>query len=80
MQHVDPLWAVDYTVRNYPFRANTAKVVILLTCTECGNNRVDYYNLQAEMLSANIQLHVLTRALINVEEVSEDIEVMGTRL
>jgi len=55
----DPLAAIDFTSVQYPFRPTAAKTIVLLTCSQCGN-QVDYYDVQQRLLEHNMQLHVYT--------------------
>jgi hypothetical protein len=64
-QSVDPISAVHFAATSYPFRPSVAKVVVLLTCTECGYE-VDYYDVQQELLQRNVHLHVFTTSPIEV--------------
>jgi hypothetical protein len=62
----DPLSAVDFATKQYPFRPATMKTVVLLTDTECGKI-ADYYDTQQELLQRGVQLHVMTTQAITVD-------------
>jgi len=64
---VDPITAIHFAATSYPFRPSVAKVVVLLTCTECGYE-IDYYDVQQEMLQRNVHLHVFTTQSIEVAD------------
>jgi hypothetical protein len=64
-QAVDPISAIHYAATSYPFRPTVAKVVVLMTCTECGYE-IDYYDVQQELLQRNVHLHVFTTQPIEV--------------
>jgi len=65
---VDPLVAIEYATIHYPFRPTVAKTVVLFACTECGS-QADYYAIQQSLLTHNIQLHVFTTQMIQVNNI-----------
>jgi len=71
----DPLIAVEFAVKKFPFRTATMKNIILWTCIDCGS-QANYYDIQTELLQRGIQLHVLTTQRVVVDGDFEG-EILG---
>jgi len=56
----DPMGGVHLAV-GYPFRAGVSKSIILLPCTACHENTIQYSELQQLLFQRDIRLHTLLR-------------------
>jgi hypothetical protein len=58
---VSPLDATWHTVKEFPFRAGSEKVIALMSSTSCKGQMIGHYDLQMKLLEHGVKLNFLTQ-------------------